>query len=75
MTWLRLEGASPEDKMTKQFRMQDNGSAKLNVEIDGYTVTVTVEPPRGTEITTEDADVILTGAMGQFPQRVRFGPR
>jgi hypothetical protein len=61
--------------MTKQFRMQDNGSAKLNLEIEGYTVTVIVEPPTGAEITTEDADVILTRAMGHFPQRIRFGPR
>jgi hypothetical protein len=45
--------------------------ATLEVDVDGYKVTVTVHPKPGTTITTQDADVILTNAMAHFPQRVR----
>jgi hypothetical protein len=45
--------------------------ATLEVDIDGHKVTVSVKPKPGTTITTEDADVILTSAVGHFPQRIR----
>jgi hypothetical protein len=57
--------------MTVPFRMAGD-VATLEVDVDGYTVTVSVEPKPGTKITTEDADVILTSAILHFPQRARF---
>jgi hypothetical protein len=57
--------------MTVQFKMHGK-QAKLEVDVDGYKVTVTVHPKPGTTITTEDADVIIRHAMGSFPQRTRF---
>jgi hypothetical protein len=56
--------------MTVPFRM-DGDVAKLQVDVDGYKVSVTVHPKPGAAITTEDADVILTEAMRRFPQRIR----
>jgi hypothetical protein len=53
------------------FRM-DGDVAKLQVDVDGYKVSVTVHPKPGVKITTEDGDVILTSAIGHFPQRIRF---
>ncbi len=46
--------------------------AELEVDVDGYKVTVTVDPPRGVDMTEDDAAVILTNAMPHFPQRLRF---
>lgn len=60
--------------MTIPFQM-DGKIATLQVDVDGYKVTVTVHPKPGTTITTEDADVILTSAVAHFPQRVRFPER
>lgn len=57
--------------MTVPFIMIDN-LATLEVDVDGYKVTVSVKPKPGTTITTEDADVILTSALPHFPQRIRF---
>lgn len=57
--------------MTVPFRMHGK-LATLEVDVDGYKVTVTVHPKPGKTITTEDADVILTSAMAHFPQRARF---
>jgi hypothetical protein len=68
----RREASCYEEKnMTVPFRLQDN-IATLDVDVNGYTVTVTVQPRPGTRITTEDADVILTSAMPHVPQRARF---
>jgi hypothetical protein len=57
--------------MTFPFEMHGK-LAKLEVDVDGYKVTVIVHPKPGSTITTEDADVIITNAMGHFPQRTRF---
>jgi hypothetical protein len=43
----------------------------LENDVVGYKVNVTVRPPPGTTMTTEDADVVLTSAAGLFPQRLR----
>jgi hypothetical protein len=63
-----------EKDMTVPFQMIGN-LATLTVDVDGYKVTVTVEPRAGRSLTTEDADVILTNAMMHFPQRARFPER
>jgi hypothetical protein len=39
-----------------------------------YRVTVTVEPIQGGTINPADAEVALTEAMHEFPQRKRSGP-
>jgi hypothetical protein len=57
--------------MTIPFQMHGK-VATLEVDVDGYTVSVTVRPKAGTTITTEDAEVILTSAVAYFPQRARF---
>jgi hypothetical protein len=57
--------------MTVPFQLQDN-VATLEIDVEGYKVTITVQPKPGMTITTEDADVILTSAIPHFPQRVRF---
>jgi hypothetical protein len=49
--------------------------AKLEVDVEGFKVTVTVETRPGHNLTTEDADVILMNAMMHFPQRARFPER
>lgn len=62
--------------MTVPFRMVGD-VARLEVDVEGYKVTVTVEPRPGATLTTEDADVVLTNAIMHFPQRamVRRGRR
>lgn len=57
--------------MTVPFEMHGK-IATLEVDIEGYKVTVTVHPKPGTTITTEDAAVILANAAGHFPSCVRF---
>jgi hypothetical protein len=57
--------------MTVPFRMV-GAVARLEVDVEGYRVTVTVEPRPGATLTTEDADVVLTSAMIHFPQRARW---
>jgi hypothetical protein len=57
--------------MTVAFQMVGN-AAELEVDVEGFKVTVTVEARPGHSLTTEDADVILTSAMMHFPQRARF---
>ncbi len=50
-------------------------TATLNVKVDvgeaSYRVTVTVEPIQGDTINGADAEIALTKAMQQFPQRSR----
>jgi hypothetical protein len=60
--------------MTVAFQMTGN-VAKLEVDVEGFKVTVTVETRPGHNLTTEDADVILMNAMMHFPQRARFPER
>jgi hypothetical protein len=60
-----------EADMSVPFRLIGN-QAELEVDVDGHKVRVAVVPKPGTKITAEDADVILTSAMGAFPQRIRF---
>ena len=45
--------------------------AILEVTENGFRVTVTVERKDGITIETEDAEIALTKAMRQFPQRTR----
>jgi hypothetical protein len=52
--------------------------ATLEVDVDGFKVTVSIKPKPGTTITTEDAettedaDAILTSALPHFPHLIRF---
>jgi hypothetical protein len=57
--------------MTVPFGMHGE-LAILEVDVEGYKVTVMVHPRPGTTITTEDAEVILTSAVAHFPRRARF---
>jgi hypothetical protein len=57
--------------MTTLFRINGN-IATLEVTVDGYKVTVHVEPKSGPNITADDAAVILSSAAGEFPSLARF---
>ena len=57
--------------MTIPFQMHGK-HAVLDIDVDGYRVTLTVHPRPGTEISTEDAELILTSAVAYFPQCARF---
>jgi hypothetical protein len=59
--------------MTKPFEMHGN-VAKADVDVGGYTVSVTVRPKPGTTITTEDAAVIFTRAIGYLPHSIARFP-
>jgi hypothetical protein len=63
--------------MTQPLKVTGNTAIPITKVVVGnatYRVTVTVEPIQGGTINQADAEVAMTEAMHEFPQRTRSGP-